>query len=365
MKIYTKKHLRKVLNVQDDIDLKNLKIEIFNNTHVSKVYINKKNNKKLKENELGGVKKEDIRETLNLLPQYKVVNRNIRKKILLSKINKLKQELKIMGGIPKGVDGEGNIIVYDYKHNIDYHKNSLYRCNIDIKSFFPSTPYIRIYNYFIENYEKDIATILSYFCCYNSTDKDEIVLAQGFPTSMDLVFLVNEKMIRDIQSMVENKGYLFSILVDDIVISGQKKIEQSLIDGVIGIINKNSYKVNKKKINNGVKKKIHGVKKYNGSKSKSNNYKKLKKIYDKLIQIKISSIEEYKNIYIPLLSQYQGLYQSLKYIDKNLIPEYHRKLYKNRVKQLLIPYTKKHKRICCDYKNLNRSYSIYCEKFMI
>lgn len=110
-----------------------------------------------------------------------------------------------------------------YRTNAFAHKDNCNVLKIDIRKFFQSVNFDRIYDFFRRQLEcaPDIATILAKLCAVR-TDKHGVHLPTGSCISPVLSFLVNQTLFDRIRELSYESGCVFTLYVDDITISGEK-----------------------------------------------------------------------------------------------------------------------------------------------
>lgn len=125
--------------------------------------------------------------------------------------------------------------------NARYHINKDCIINIDIKDFFPSISFERVFRIFAYyGYTKEIAFFLAKLCSY----EDE--LPQGSPASPMLSNIVNLKLDARLSALAKTYGASYSRYADDITFSGNCGIKK-LISISEKILNDEGYEVNKNK----------------------------------------------------------------------------------------------------------------------
>lgn len=111
--------------------------------------------------------------------------------------------------------------------------NRVVHC-LDIKKFFPSTPKRRVFWFFhkVMKCETDIAAILANLACYQGH------LPTGSPLSPIMAYFSYFDLWNRISAFCRERGYTFTVYIDDITISGSKVPRrdiwevQKMIDGV-------------------------------------------------------------------------------------------------------------------------------------
>ena len=124
-----------------------------------------------------------------------------------------------------------------------FHSDNDYLFTTDIRDFFPTCTRERVAYSFKKHFKMsgDIAFILSKLLCYQ--DK----VSQGCHPSDMLSFWSNRSMFDQINDFCENKGFLFSLYVDDVAISSKEKISHNDRYQIIKILRKNGFDVKKNK----------------------------------------------------------------------------------------------------------------------
>jgi hypothetical protein len=127
--------------------------------------------------------------------------------------------------------------------NANVHRNSSAMMKLDIASYFPSTPSRRIFYFFhkILNCSHDVAAILTTLSTHNNH------LPTGSPSSPRLAYFAYMEMWEDIYEMVSSLGYLITVYIDDITISGNQ-VSDSLLWSIKRKIYASGLKYHKQKI---------------------------------------------------------------------------------------------------------------------
>lgn len=105
-----------------------------------------------------------------------------------------------------------------YVTNAAAHRsNRVVQC-LDIKSFFPSTPQRRVFWFFREvmQCERDIAGLLAKLACYQGH------LPTGSPLSPIIAYFAYYDLWHRIAGFCKERGYTFTVYIDDVTISGQR-----------------------------------------------------------------------------------------------------------------------------------------------
>lgn len=225
LKIKTKTDLAKFLNITE----KNLDYNAYN---IDKKYIEFFINKKS-----GGKRK-------ILAPIYslKSIQKLISKELLLL----YKAKPHVHSYIPKrGI-----------RTNAKLHVNQKYVLNLDLKDFFPSINFGRVYGLFLSppfNFNKDIAAILAQLLCH----KNE--LPQGSPTSPIISNLICRNLDNDIRDIAKKNKCYYTRYADDITFSTRlnnfpqkiaifKNDKVKLSKDLKKIIINNGFNINNKKV---------------------------------------------------------------------------------------------------------------------
>lgn len=109
--------------------------------------------------------------------------------------------------------------------NAEKHLDSKYMKKMDIAKFYPSCKQYHVYNFFFEKMEmsKDVAYAISKICVF------EDFLPTGSPLSQILAYFINQDVFDDIQNVAFKNECIFTLWVDDIVLSSKVKIPTSVI----------------------------------------------------------------------------------------------------------------------------------------
>jgi retron-type reverse transcriptase len=101
--------------------------------------------------------------------------------------------------------------------NANVHRESKTMMKLDIKSYFPSTPSRRIYYFFhkILKCSPDVAAILTKLSTHNNH------LPTGSPSSPRLAYFAYMEMWEEVYEVATSIGYLMTVYIDDITISGE------------------------------------------------------------------------------------------------------------------------------------------------
>lgn len=179
-------------------------------------------------------------------------------KRILKKIQKIDFPANVFSGVKKK----------SFIDNVKIHMGNNYLFKLDISKFFPSTPRDRIYKLFLNKFKMspDVAKIMTNlstidFSQLPDSENKNIVnqfmlennikclnhLITGSPLSPILSFLCNYEMFDELQNFCKRKNYIYTVYIDDIVISSKLKILASDRKYIINIIKKYGYKISKEK----------------------------------------------------------------------------------------------------------------------
>ena len=208
--IFDREHLALLLG----IDCKYLnKLMLFSNMFYKKYKIKKKN---------GGYREISI-------PNVRL--RYVQRWILDNILYKIQLYDNITGFVP------GKSII----NNAIKHVNKSVVLATDIKDFFPSVKFERIFNiFYYYGYTKEVSYCLARICTLDDC------LPQGAPTSPYLANISCKKMDKRIMSLCKTINANFTRYADDITISGDKNIIEYL-DLIIRIVEEEGFLINSKK----------------------------------------------------------------------------------------------------------------------
>lgn len=123
-------------------------------------------------------------------------------------------------------------------NNAFIHKNKNLIVNIDLKDFFPSITFARIYGLFCKapyNFNKKIASVIAQSTCYNKH------LAQGSPLSPLISNLICKSLDKNLLQFAKSNHLTYSRYADDITFSTNKeecpKLYRCNEDGSVSISN--------------------------------------------------------------------------------------------------------------------------------
>lgn len=336
--------IKEILKIPDEINLKSLDkiIDNFYDTfYIEKTWAKKNLTKEEKYKEFLNIEKEKS-ERLVKIPtgedstRYRkivTINQEWLKKSQ-KKFNKILMNIMLDKKV-RGVK-QKSIIPYlhsavkqrSYHTNAQVHIGDRYVFAIDLKDFYPSVTKYKLYLFFKEkfNLSPDIAMFYSVLSTCKSDD-GSYRLGQGLSQSSTLAYLVNYSLFNYLYVLSRDNDIQMSIYVDDVVFSNKKKIPQSFIDRLFGIIKGNDMLIKRQKVHNYKKesvKKITGVY-INGNKTRVANNKH----YEFHIQYKylknkisnISSLDDYYKIY-NLYLKFYGNFQHIKMVEGRVHDRY-------------------------------------------
>ncbi|MGG4345858.1 retron St85 family RNA-directed DNA polymerase [Paenibacillus lautus] len=130
---------------------------------------------------------------------------------------------------------------YSIKDNAKYHRKQEKVLTIDIKDYFKSIDYDKVFSYFRSlGYSKQVAVILSKIC----TLDDE--LPQGAPTSPMLSNLITLRLDHRISRFASKHGIRYTRYADDLTLSGQFN-EGFVINFLRNVLLSEGFLINEKK----------------------------------------------------------------------------------------------------------------------
>lgn len=336
--------IKEILTIPDDINLKSLDkiIDNFYDTfYIEKTWAKKNLTKEERYKEFLNVEKEKS-ERLVKIPTGED-NTKYRKIVTinqewLKKSQKRFNKILMNIMLDKKVRGvkQKSIIPYlhsavkqrSYHTNAQVHIGNRYVFAIDLKDFYPSVTKYKLYLFFKEkfNLSPDIAMFYSVLSTCKSDDRT-YRLGQGLSQSSTLAYLVNYSLFNYLYVLSKDNDIEMSIYVDDVVFSSKKKIPQSFIDRLFGIIKGNDMLIKRQKVHNYKKesvKKITGVY-INGNKTRVANNKHFEfHTQYKYLKHKvknINSIDEYYKIY-NLYLKFYGNYQHIQMVEGRVHDRY-------------------------------------------
>ena len=159
-----------------------------------------------------------------------------------------------------------------YVQNIVLHQGKNYFMKIDLSKFFPHVTRDKVYKFYINKLQTspDVARILTDLSTididrlkddnytekqkYNLNEAKQFIVNKNIKTRNHLMtgsrispilsYLVNEDMFNEIQEFCDKNNIIFSLYVDDMAFSSNKKITNYHKNKICEIIKKNGYKVN-------------------------------------------------------------------------------------------------------------------------
>lgn len=336
--------IKEILKIPDEINLKILDkiIDNFYDTfYIEKTWAKKNLTKEEKYKEFLNIEKEKSERVVKIptgedSTRYRkivTINQEWLKKSQ-KKFNKILMNIMLDKKV-RGVK-QKSIIPYlhsavkqrSYHTNAQVHIGDRYVFAIDLKDFYPSVTKYKLYLFFKEkfNLSPDIAMFYSVLSTCKSDD-GSYRLGQGLSQSSTLAYLVNYSLFNYLYVLSRDNDIQMSIYVDDVVFSSKKKISQSFIDRLFGIIKGNDMLIKRQKVHNYKKesvKKITGVY-INGNKTRVANNKH----YEFHIQYKylknkisnISSLDDYYKMY-NLYLKFYGNFQHIKMVEGRVHDRY-------------------------------------------
>ena len=164
-----------------------------------------------------------------------------------------KPELKSIHKKLKNILGDIKLPIYvhsgskgrSYKGNAQAHVGNKYVTTMDIEKFFPSCLENLVWKFFKNkmNMAPDVAQTLSKICCYRGH------IPTGSPISLMLAYLINAELFDSIHSEAEKIGQTFTLYVDDMTFSSnRKKIARTSHLHINKVINRNGLRLKKSKV---------------------------------------------------------------------------------------------------------------------
>lgn len=152
--------------------------------------------------------------------------------------NVQKRIQKLLARVRAPVYCHGGLAGYSYRSNAKAHVGGNRCATFDIKSFFPSTPSSRVFNFFKDTLrcEPDVAKVLTDLCCYDG------VLPTGAPTSPILSLYANSQLFESLASLARVHKLVFTVYIDDITFSGDV-IPRGIASMVQSIVRKGGHKL--------------------------------------------------------------------------------------------------------------------------
>lgn len=149
--------------------------------------------------------------------------------------NRILSKIPLPENIKGGVKGHSNIA------NAQAHKGRKYKFKTDMKKYFPSIGYERVYKMFLDHgFSSKCCTILTHLTTHRH------VLPQGTPTSThiaNLIFLPNDKILI---AYCKKNNLKYTRFVDDLVFSSPFDFRNRCLD-LINVILKDGFKISIKK----------------------------------------------------------------------------------------------------------------------
>lgn len=209
-----------------------------------------------------------------------------------------------------------------FKKNTSIVDNALPHCNkqvvlnIDIKDFFPSITYEKIFRmFYYMGYTKEVSHLLTKLCT-NSKN----VLPQGSPVSPSISNLINLKLDKRLSSLAKSIGASYTRYADDITFSGNISM-LNYKNLIISIIEDEKYKINTSKFRvlfNNQRQEVTGI---IVNKKVSPNGRIVKELNNAIYYIKKYGLQSHMNHENITQSAYQehlyGLAYFVKMIDEN------------------------------------------------
>lgn len=131
-----------------------------------------------------------------------------------------------------------------YIDNAKYHLGAPYMVKIDIEKFYPNCRSIRAYQLFVNGFKTstDIAGILTKLLTYKQS------FPTGTPTSQMIAFLAYNDMFCEMEQKASERGYRFSLFIDDITFSSSTEIPREFIKDIEAVLNKYGHSLNMRKV---------------------------------------------------------------------------------------------------------------------
>lgn len=125
--------------------------------------------------------------------------------------------------------------------NAKQHTSQNCIINLDIKDFFPSVSMDRIFRlFYYYGYTKEVSFVMAKLCTYKGQ------LPQGSPASPYLTNIVCLKLDKRLNQLAKKCNATYTRYADDITISGDYKIQQS-VDLIKDIIKDEGFEINQEK----------------------------------------------------------------------------------------------------------------------
>lgn len=125
------------------------------------------------------------------------------------------------------------------RSNAYYHRNRKCIIALDIKEYFASIHYSKVFSFFLSlGYTEHVACVLSNICLLNNA------LPQGAPTSPALSNLCTKDLDDDLSAFVKGKQIMCTRYADDIAFSGNFIDIREFYKNVKRILNKHGFRLN-------------------------------------------------------------------------------------------------------------------------
>lgn len=158
--------------------------------------------------------------------------------------------------IPVDECATGFVPIKSILHNAAPHIRKSYILKMDIKDFFPSINFARVWEVFFElGYDKSVSTALAKLCTYKEK------LPQGAPTSPYLANIICRNLDEIISSFCQKNNLTYTRYADDITISSNRRIDW-VKDVIVDILFRYQFIPNEEKtvlLGPGDRKKITGI----------------------------------------------------------------------------------------------------------
>ena len=197
--------------------------------------------------------------------------------------------------------------------NAKIHSKSLYIAKFDIKDFYPSIRYQKVYNFFVESdCSPDVARILTLLTTRN------YALPLGTSTSPFLADQIVRSIDDRIYGMARKAKLQYTRYVDDIVLSGNYPIE-NFTNTVFGVIKQSGFKIKKSKLeiytpDDGKERIITGVKVHHGKTFAPKDY--ITSLQEDLEYALIQSQHQNPKDIFYSKNQYRGKIGFVQWVDK-------------------------------------------------
>lgn len=130
-----------------------------------------------------------------------------------------------------------------YINNAKLHNENNYIVNLDISKFFTNCNKINTYYFFCKHMcmSKELSEIMVKLVCKDNR------LPTGSPCSQILAYLSYLDMFEEIKNIAYKDNLTISLYVDDLTISSNERISNSIVDDIIKKLNENGFSINNKK----------------------------------------------------------------------------------------------------------------------